>query len=667
MKDTMVRFIDCHVPTETCNLRCTYCYITQKRKFANSIGEIGHAPEEIRKALSKKRLGGVAFINFCAGGETLFGEDILPVVYALLEEGHYVQIVTNGTMSRRFKEIAGWPQHIIEKLFIKFSFHYMELKRMKMIDRFFDNVITVREAGCSISLEITPCDELVPHIEDIKQISLEKAGAFPHITVARNENTAGFEILSKYDRAEYTAIWESFQSEMFSLKMKLLSEKREEFCYGGEWTFYLHLGTGELKQCYRGMVIDNIYEDISKPLHFKPVGKACPEQYCYNGHAWMTLGCISGADVPTYAHMRNRLCTDGSQWLTPKVLDFFSQKLENAHVVYKNYEKGTKSRVVLLGDSICEGYRENVEKELIGLAEVYYPYENARFSTYLLRYIQEWANKMEIGTDIDVVHFNVGLWDVLRINGDEPLVSIEEYEKNLVRICERIRYTFPNAKIIFATTTPVVEEKAEYSLLRRNEEIAEYNRCARSVMEEENIAIDDLYQITKEYPKDMYADWTHFNEQGFELLGKAVTDCIIRNIVLHSTWSTDVSKAISDSELCQKPSDLYEKRVIIYGAGTYGRMAIELLKAMGIEPYVICDSSAQKQNSMIEGIKIISPEEYRNNHCLPERDILIIAIKNTGVIEDVVRNFMHIADLTIGTAAALSLINLQKSREQRDE
>lgn len=63
----MKKFIDCYIPTETCNLRCHYCYITQQRKFENKVVSFTHDPQVIRKALSIKRLGGPCLINLCAG------------------------------------------------------------------------------------------------------------------------------------------------------------------------------------------------------------------------------------------------------------------------------------------------------------------------------------------------------------------------------------------------------------------------------------------------------------------------------------------------------------------------------------------------------------------------------------------------------------------------
>ena len=91
IRNKIEKYIECYIETETCNLKCHYCYIALLEKFKNKIIEIEKTPEEIKKAFSIKRLG-TCLINICAGGETLLGESVLPTVRALLEEGH------NGTM-----------------------------------------------------------------------------------------------------------------------------------------------------------------------------------------------------------------------------------------------------------------------------------------------------------------------------------------------------------------------------------------------------------------------------------------------------------------------------------------------------------------------------------------------------------------------------------------
>lgn len=122
------RYIDCYVPITTCTLRCHYCYITQHGLFAQKIPKLKYSVGTVRKALSKERLGGTCLINFCAAGETLLLKELLDYVRALLEEGHYVMIVTNATVSNRFDEVVKFPPDLLRRLFFKFSYHYLELK-----------------------------------------------------------------------------------------------------------------------------------------------------------------------------------------------------------------------------------------------------------------------------------------------------------------------------------------------------------------------------------------------------------------------------------------------------------------------------------------------------------------------------------------------------------
>ena len=332
--DRIKRFIDCYIPTETCNLRCHYCYITQKRKFNSKIAEIGYSPEYVRQALSKRRLGGVCLFNLCAGGETLLSDDVLPIVKELLEEGHYVMIVTNGTLTKRFDEVIAWPYEILKRLFFKFSFHYLEMKRLEWIDRFCSNVKKIKNAGISFTVEVTPSDELIPYIDELKHVCLDNFGALCHVTIARDDRTDGIDILSKYSFDEYKKIWGVFDSELFRFKSSIFYVHRNEFCYAGDWSLYLNLITGRLTQCYCGRCLGNIYEDIERPLLLAAVGKKCTQPHCYNGHAFLTLGDIPELTTPTYAEVRNRICSDGTEWLKPEMEHFMSTKLYESNNEY---------------------------------------------------------------------------------------------------------------------------------------------------------------------------------------------------------------------------------------------------------------------------------------------------------------------------------------------
>ena len=91
--------------TTACNFHCEYCYVWRKQEFANEIGTSEYTPKQWRSALSVERLGGPCHINACAHGETLLSKDIVALTYELLEEGHYLSIITNGILtSPSFKE-----------------------------------------------------------------------------------------------------------------------------------------------------------------------------------------------------------------------------------------------------------------------------------------------------------------------------------------------------------------------------------------------------------------------------------------------------------------------------------------------------------------------------------------------------------------------------------
>lgn len=337
--DRIKRFIDCYIPTQTCNLRCHYCYITQNRKFNNKLAEFAYSRETICKALSKERLGGTCLLNFCAGGETLLSSEVLPLVRSLIEEGHYAMIVTNGTLKKRFDEVATWPKEVLERLFFKFSFHYLELKRLDLLELFFNNVNLMKQMGASFTVEITPTDELIPYIDEVKAICMEKLGTLCHVTVARDDRTDGIDVLTKYNFEEYKKIWGQFNSELFAFKTEIFYQKRNEFCYAGDWSAYLNLGTGALRQCYCGKLLGNIYEDVNKPIPFAAIGEQCTQPHCYNGHVFLTLGNIPELQTPTYAQMRNRVCSDGSEWLKPQMRALMSSKLSDSNKEYSSLRK----------------------------------------------------------------------------------------------------------------------------------------------------------------------------------------------------------------------------------------------------------------------------------------------------------------------------------------
>ena len=320
-------------------MRCSYCYITQHRLFEGPLPTFKFSPEHVRKALSKERLGGICLINLCGGGETLLSKEIVDYARELLQEGHYVMIVTNGTVSKRFDDFSIFPEELKKRLFFKFSYHYLEFKKRGLFDMFFNNIRKVRDAGCSFSLELTPSDDAISYIDDIKQLAIKELGAANHVTIARDEKEDDkLPMMTHLPRKEYIDTWGVFKSPLFEYKLKIFGQKRTDFCYAGDWSFYLNLVTGEMSQCYQSYFTANIFEDISQPIPFKAIGNNCKEHHCYNGHAFLTLGNIP-SEAPTFAEMRNRKCADGTEWLQPEMKAFMSTKLKESNEEYSVWQK----------------------------------------------------------------------------------------------------------------------------------------------------------------------------------------------------------------------------------------------------------------------------------------------------------------------------------------
>jgi lysophospholipase L1-like esterase len=96
----------------------------------------------------------------------------------------------------------------------------------------------------------------------------------------------------------------------------------------------------------------------------------------------------------------------------------------------------------------------------------------------------------------------------------------------LPRVYNRIRLLFPNAKIIFATSTAVIEEMSRPQFTRRNTEIMQYNEVAKKVMAQLNVPVNDLWAVTENWGPEMHADWVHFNEEGCRILADKVIEAI---------------------------------------------------------------------------------------------------------------------------------------------
>ncbi len=213
------------------------------------------------------------------------------------------------------------------------------------------------------------------------------------------------------------------------------------------------------------------------------------------------------ADAPKFAAATEsdaRLHSDGKGW-----------RLDRAKITDPK-----RPRVLLIGDSILNGYMKGVVSALDGKAYVdawVNPYNQ---SEHLNKTI---LPEVLANGPYDVVHFNMGLhgWQEGRIKAG----TFEPLTKGYV---ETIRAKLPNARIIWASSTPVTKEKQPLELEPDiNPIIIEHNRMAAKVMSELGVPVNDFYALLVDKRDLARGDRFHWNAPAYKLLAERATDSIL--------------------------------------------------------------------------------------------------------------------------------------------
>ena len=332
------RFFECLIPVTACNLRCSYCYVIQRNNRKNKMANLKYSPEQIGKALTKERLGGTCYFSICGAGETTLQVGIEDIVYNILKQGHYVNITTNGTITKKLKAILDKSEKYIEHIHFAFSFHYLELKRLKLLETFFDNVNLVRQRGASIVVQLNLCDEYIPYLDEIERICIEKVGAKPQIAATRKEEKGlqKIELYTNHTEEDYIEFGQKFESPLFEFTMKNFNVKRKEFCYAGDWSGILDLSTGIMRRCYNSYIYQDIFKNPKEKIRFMAIGNCCASPFCMNSSHFMSLGVIPSIQTPTYGNLRNR---PEAEWYTQNMKNFLDKKLIENNKEYSYFKK----------------------------------------------------------------------------------------------------------------------------------------------------------------------------------------------------------------------------------------------------------------------------------------------------------------------------------------
>jgi hypothetical protein len=178
-------------------------------------------------------------------------------------------------------------------------------------------------------------------------------------------------------------------------------------------------------------------------------------------------------------------------------------------------------RVLLIGDSISIGYTVATRAALAGKANLHRPPANCGPTIRGLEGIDKWLGDGRW----DVIHFNWGLHDLRKSDGKHQ-VPIDAYDKNLRQLVQRLKKT--GATLIWCSTTPVPEGCAPP---RTDEDAVAYNAVAKKIMEENEIAVDDLYAFAlPKLEKIQLPANVHFSRDGSAVLAKQVAAAIVQEL-----------------------------------------------------------------------------------------------------------------------------------------
>lgn len=202
-----------------------------------------------------------------------------------------------------------------------------------------------------------------------------------------------------------------------------------------------------------------------------------------------------------------RLHADGPGW-----------SLDQAKIVDAN-----RPRVLLIGDSILNGYKKQVISSLEGKA-----------------YVDAWVNPHHQSENLnkvllpavlangpyEVVHFNMGLhgWTEGRIVDG----TFEPLTKGYVQM---LRDKLPKARLVWASSTPVTTRGKPSDLQFEpmiNPIIIEHNRMAAKVMAEMKVPVNDFYALLSGKLKLAKGDRFHWTGAAYKLLGESATKSVLR-------------------------------------------------------------------------------------------------------------------------------------------
>ena len=193
-------------------------------------------------------------------------------------------------------------------------------------------------------------------------------------------------------------------------------------------------------------------------------------------------------------------------------------------------------KVLLMGDEIHFSYQERVKELLADVCEVISDPCNSKYTANALWLVRDQIELTMQLKDIDLIHWNNGIWDHYRTMDDgAPLVTAEHYLYVNRRYHRQLAHYAD--RLIWATTTPAgdgypYDPNGVFGIPKDewNREIALYNDILVPYLRHEGVAINDLHALVSANPDYLGEDGIHLSDKGVEAVAQQTAAMILAHL-----------------------------------------------------------------------------------------------------------------------------------------
>jgi hypothetical protein len=188
-------------------------------------------------------------------------------------------------------------------------------------------------------------------------------------------------------------------------------------------------------------------------------------------------------------------------------------------VQYATITDPSLPRVLLIGDSIANGYGARVAEQLKGRANV----DLWLTPEWLSPDLDRQAAKIVSRYPYKIIHFNesgLHAWAPGRVPDGQ-------YGPRMRAYIAVLKKAAPQAKLIWASTTPVTVLGHPTEISKLNNLISKRNALCKSIMKGNNIQVDDLYKVMIHRLSLARGDRFHWDRDGYQILANTVAKSIL--------------------------------------------------------------------------------------------------------------------------------------------